>query len=87
MQREERSNPAHYKTEKLTFAAYLIVALKAELVGVAPMSNSRNCLFILSKTPNSEQVTGFFNGTAKVSALKYAEAVNSLKSIAYEARR
>jgi hypothetical protein len=87
MQREERSNPTHYKTEKLTFAAYLMVALKAELVGVAPIGNSRNCLFILSKAPSQEQITGFFNGTARVPALKYAEAVNSLKSIAYEARR
>ena len=87
MQRQELSNPAHYKTEKLTFAAYLMVALKAELIGVTPIGNSRNCLFILSKSPSQEQTTGFFNGTARVPALKYAEAINRLKSIAYEARR
>lgn len=87
MQRKELSNPAHYQTEKLTFAAYLMVALKADLIGVTPIGNTRTCVFILSKVPSQEQITGFFNGTAKVPALMYAEAINRLKSIAYEARR
>jgi len=87
MQRQELSNPAHYKTEKLTFAAYLIVAIKAELVGIQPIGNSRNVLFILSKSPSPKQLTDFFSGSARVPALKYAEAINRLKSIAYETRR
>lgn len=87
MQRQELSNPTHYKTEKLTFAAYLIIALKADLVGIQPIGNSRNVIFILSKSPSSEQLTEFFNGSARVPALKYAEAINRLKSVAYEARR
>lgn len=87
MKRQEAINPAHYKTEKLTFAAYLILALNAELIGVTPLSDSRNVTFILSKSPEPEQITAFFNGTAKVPALRYAEAINRLKSIAYEARR
>lgn len=87
MQRQELTNPTHYRTEKLTFAAYLLLALKAELIGVTPLGNSRNVVFILSKSPAPDQVTDFFNGTAKVSALKYAETINRLKSIAYEARQ
>ena len=76
-----------YRTEKLTFAAYLIAANKAELVGTEPSGNGRNVLFLLSIRPSDDDITRFFNGNATVSALRYSETMNTLKSAAYEARR
>ena len=77
----------YYKTEKLTFASYLIASGKVELVGTEPTPGSRNVTFILSKKPTDEQISGFFNGSAQVSALRYSEVISSLKGIAFEARR
>lgn len=76
-----------YRTEKLTFAAYLIASNKAELVGAEPIAGRRSVIFTLSCPPSREEMTHFFNGTATVSALSYAEAINTLKSAAYETRR
>ncbi|GEM_PF-3114128 len=76
-----------YRTEKLTFAAYLVAAGKAELVGCEPNGYNRNVVFVLSTTPTENDLTGYFNGNATVSALGYAEAINTLKSVAYEVRR
>jgi hypothetical protein len=76
-----------YITEKLTFAAYLIAANKTELAGTEPSGNGRNVLFLLSKPPTDDDVTQFFSGSATVSALRFSEAINTLKSVAYETRR
>lgn len=84
---KDQSKPLVYRTEKLTFAAYLIAADKAELVGTEPTGSSRNVLFLLSNSPGACDVTEFFNGRATVKALRYSESINTLKSAAYEARR
>jgi len=76
-----------YKTEKLTFAAYLIASGKCELVGTEPTPGSRNATFLLSKQPSDEDVSAFFTGSGQVSALRYSEVINSLKGVAYEARK
>ena len=82
----QTSHPV-YRTEKLTFAAYLIAANKSELAGTEPSGNGKNVLFLLSRPPTDDDVTRFFSGGATVSALRYSEAINTLKSAAYEARR
>lgn len=76
-----------YLTEKLTFAAYLIASGKCELVGTEPVPGSRNVVFVLSENPSDEEISGFFNGSAQVSALRYSEVISSLKGIAFEARK
>ncbi len=76
-----------YKTEKLTFAAYLIASGKVDLVGTEPTPSSRNVTFVLSKRPSDEDISGFFTGSGQVSALRYSEVINSLKGVAYEARK
>ena len=81
------THPSGYETEKLTFAAYLIASNRAELLGARPMGKGRAVAFILSNTPTPEDVTCFFNGAGTVSALRFAEAINNLKSVAYEVQR
>ena len=81
-----KSNPA-YKTEKLTFAAYLIASGKCDLVGTEPTPGSHNVTFLLSKHPSDNDVSAFFTGSGQVSALRYSEVINSLKGVAYEARK
>jgi len=76
-----------YRTEKLTFAAYLIASGKAQLMGTERHSSATNVLFVLSQAPSETDLTGFFSGTGQVSALRYSEAMNTLKSIAHEGRR
>ena len=82
----ESVNQEVYRTEKLTFAAYLIASGKAQLVGTEPHETGRNVIFLLSPEPDDEDVTGFFSGNAGVSALRYSEAMNTLKSVVYEGR-
>jgi len=77
----------HYETEKLTFAAYLIASKRCDFVGVKPIQGTRNVVFILSAPPLNDDITGFFNGSATVSALRLAETLSTLKSAAYEVRR
>ena len=77
----------HYKTEKLTFAAYLIASGKADLVGTEPIPGSRNVTFLLSRHPSDGEISAFFTGSGQVSALRYSEVINSLKGVAYEARK
>ena len=79
--------PSGYETEKLTFAAYMIASERAELVGARPIGKGRAVAFILTKAPTPEDVTCFFNGAGIVSALRFAEAINNLKSVAYEVQR
>ncbi|MFH1374366.1 MAG: hypothetical protein ABII79_11270 [bacterium] len=76
-----------YKTEKLILAAYLIAAGKCELIGTEPTPGSRMVTFVLSKQPSDEDVSAFFTGSAVISALRYAESINSCKGVAYEARK
>ncbi len=84
---ERTTHPSGYETEKLTFAAYLIVSDRAELIGARPMGKGRAVAFILSNAPTPDDVTCFFNGAGTVSALRFAEAINNLKSVAYEVQR
>jgi len=76
-----------YETEKLTFAAYLLASGKSELKEARPVLRSNIVLFVLSPPPSNEDITNFFNGTGQVSALKFSETMNTLKSAAYEIRR
>lgn len=84
MNKSKNSIPQHYETEKLTFAAFLVATQKAELVGTKPLGRGKGVIFVLSKAPSSEEVTAFFNGSAQVSALRFSETINMLKSAAYE---
>ena len=86
MTKRTQSTPG-YETEKLIFAAYLIASDRADLIGARPASRGKDILFILSKSPSPEDITSFFNGAGTVSALRYAEVINNLKSVAYEVRR
>jgi len=84
----KRTTPqAAYETEKLTFAAYLIATNRAELIGARPIGRGKAVTFLLSKSPSNEDVTSFFNGAGTVSAIRFAESINSLKSVAYEVQR
>jgi len=76
-----------YETEKLTFAAYLIATEKAELIGARPVGKGKTVTFLLSRIPSNEDVSSFFNGAGTVLALRFAEAINNLKSVAYEVKR
>jgi len=79
-----------FQTEKLTWAAYLISAGKAKLVRAEPIPGTHNVTFILEGepgTPTQEDLSGFFTGTAQVSALRFSEVITSLKAISYEARK
>ena len=80
-------NRITYKTEKLTFAAYLIATNKCGLAGTEPTPGSRNVTFILSRHPSDEEIAAFFTGSGQVSALRYSEVISSLKGVAYEARK
>ncbi|MCX6834943.1 MAG: hypothetical protein NTW07_07390 [candidate division Zixibacteria bacterium] len=84
---ERSSTHLGYQTEKLTFAAYLIATDRAELLGAQPIAKGRAVAFLLSKSPTPDDVTSFFNGSGVVSALRFAEAINNLKSVAYEVQR
>lgn len=84
---KSHDKPSAYRTEKLTFAAYLVASDKATLLGTEPVKGSNKVLFCLSAKPEPEDVTAFFNGEAFVSALRFSETINTLKSAAYEARR
>ncbi|MEK7774849.1 MAG: hypothetical protein AAB305_03075 [Candidatus Zixiibacteriota bacterium] len=83
----KRATPPLYETEKLTFAAYLITACQNELVSARPTGQNRKVVFQLSQVPTQDQLRTFFDGTAKVSALRYAEVINRLKGAAYEVLR
>ncbi len=76
-----------YETEKLTFAAYLLAAEKSELLGVRPVGRGKAVAFVLSQSPSTDDVTAFFSGAGAVSALRYAETINTLKSVAHEVHR
>lgn len=76
-----------YKSEKLTFCAYLVASGKSQLVGTEPTGIGRQVTFLLSNEPSAIEISAFFNGSATVSALHYAEALSTLKSAAYEGRR
>lgn len=73
-----------YESEKLIFAAWLCASGKATLMGTKPTGNGRQVSFVLSYTPTEKETADFFNGTAEISALKYATAISNLKSAAYE---
>lgn len=79
--------PQPYITSKLTFAAYLVAAGKSKLVSVKPTGNGRQVSFILSNPPDPDVVASFFSERAKVSALKYANTIATLKSLTYETHR
>jgi len=79
--------PPGYETEKLTFAAFLIASNRADLIGARPATRGKDVLFILSKSPSNKDITDFFNSAGQVSALRYSEVINNLKSVAYEVRR
>ena len=81
------SPPSGYQTEKLTFAAYLIASDRAELLGAQPIGKGKAVAFTLSQAPSSDEITAFFNGSGTVSALRFAEAMNTLKSVAYEVKK
>ena len=78
---------ACYETEKLVLAAYLIASGQASLLGTKPVQHSRNVVFLLSARPSADEITHFFSGAATVSALRYAETINTLKGAAYEGRK
>jgi len=73
-----------YRTEKLTFAAYLIASGKARLMRTEPTGLGRQVSFVLDAIPSAEDIGNFFNGCATISAIRYAEALNLLKSAAHE---
>ncbi len=81
------ANSRAYSTEKLTFAAYLIATDRAKLLGTNRAGAGRKVAFLLSQEPLPEEVTAFFNGSATVSALRFAEAINTLKGAAFELRK
>lgn len=82
-----KQNQGNYETEKLTFAAYLIATERAELIAAKPMGKGKAVAFLLSKRPTSDDLTSYFNGTGTVSALRFAETINTLKSVSYEVLR
>ena len=80
-------NNTHYKSEKLTFCAWLIAVGKATLVGTEPTGYGKQMFFILSKCPTEKEVSEFYSGEGIVSALEYSEVMARLKSIVYERRK
>lgn len=84
---ERTPHPSGYETEKLTFAAFLIASDRADLLSAHPIGRGRAVAFILTKAPSPEDVTCFFSGSGTVSALRFAEAMNNLKSVAFEVLR
>lgn len=76
-----------YNTEKTAFAAYLIASDKATLIKALRSPHNNQVYFYLTKEPSPDDVTSYFNGTAKVSALRFAQELQNLKSVMYEANR
>lgn len=76
-----------YESEKLIFSAWLVATGKATLKGTRATGNGRQVAFILSYTPTTEEIASFFSAEATVSALRYAEAISTLKSAAHESFR
>lgn len=87
MSTARQKTPTVYESEKLTFCAYLVASGKAQLVDTKPTGNGRQVAFLLSYAPTKEEIAEFFSGSATVSALRYSEAMSTLKSAAYEGIR
>jgi hypothetical protein len=87
MKTSTKSKSDLYETEKLTFAAYIVASGKARFISTSPVPGSKIVSFILSNPPADGDVDNFFSGKAMVSAIKFAAALNTLKSAAFEAKR
>ena len=74
----------NYETQRLSLAAFLMAANHATLVSVRRAAGAQNVSFVLSKTPAKNVVDEFFSGAAQVSALRYSEAIHTLKGAIYE---
>ncbi len=74
-----------YETQRLNFAAFLIASGRSCYKGTRSLRGTRDVAFILSQAPTERDRNDFFSGAGQVSALKYAEVLNSLKGAIYEA--
>lgn len=76
-----------YQTDKLPFAAYLVLSGKSKVTQAKSNGPKRNVTFIMSPVPCDKDIASYFTGDAVVSANRFIEAMNELKRMAYEVRR
>lgn len=77
-----------YKTSDIYFSAYL-VALDFKMLNTEEEideTTNRKKLFFVFELPKMQQTlikSGYFNGSGTIKALRYAQALKSLKSMCY----
>jgi hypothetical protein len=76
------ANTNTFRTSDLYFAAYLQTA-GVEMVGQDREGNRVFFLFDTSIANIDELKTGWFNGSSKIAAQPYSNAIKSLKSICH----
>lgn len=74
-----------WETDKLNLAAYLITAGISDFVGTAPAGH--RVKFQFAEEPEPDALTDYYTGAGKVSALRYSEALTSLKAAIFEIKR
>lgn len=76
-----------YRTSDIYFAAYLCaVDIPMETTEVDKNSSNRKIIFIFripSKKDLERLKAGFFGGSANVQAMKFVQAIRSLKSLCF----
>jgi hypothetical protein len=71
-----------YSTTDIYFASFLIATGQFSLTDIQGHSSSKKT-FVFNKEPAQGVVLGFYSGTAKVSAIRLLEALQTLKSATY----
>ena len=81
----KETQQTQFRTTKMALAAYVLATGRATLIGTEPDEGSSRVSFLLSQTPTKEEITSYYSGSGTVSALRYWEALSSLRAAAYAA--
>lgn len=73
-----------WETDQLRLAGYLIAADVARLVKAYVPVNRNKVRFVLSQPPSGGQLSAFYDGTARVSALRYFDEMTALKAAVHD---
>jgi hypothetical protein len=70
---------SNYTTEDIYLTAYLLSANICSLVRIDDLHGQRKS-FILHPSPSQDEITNFYTGSGKVSALELCSRLRSLKA-------
>jgi hypothetical protein len=71
-----------YETADLAFASFLVASMHANLVDIG-QNDQHKKTFVFDPGPPKHVISGFYDGSEKVSAIRLIEAYEKLKAATY----